>query len=654
MKCCTLDLEQLFRHCVGRLIIVWTQTGQMAKKNILLRSKIKKARALVLADRFTEAEVLLEQIVMKERRDADIWLLLGFIKAKQQHYKPAAECFRKAVAIQPDNPQNHYNLGIALRDSGDVEAALDAFLNVVKLQPDFGDAGACLAHAYLALGRLDEAEAAFRSAIRYQAGNAELHSSLGVVLQTKGFVDQAAACHEEAVRLNPDLPVYDNLGSAMTAQGRFDEAIAVYREGLRRQPANARVYSNLLQTLNYLPDSDRDEVFREHRRWGELHGHPVDQIRKHANSSDSERCLRIGYVSPDYRAHSVAYFLEPLLAAHRREVVEVYCYSGVPKPDATTERLRAHADHWRKIHGVPDKGIVEQVLQDRIDILVDLAGHTAQNKLTMFAHKPAPVQVTYLGYPNTTGLPAIDYRLTDVVADPEEEDQYYTEQLVRLPGCFLCYQPLREAPVVEMLPAADKGYITFGSFNNLAKINPEVVALWSDVVKAVPDSRLLVKNSSLTDLSRREWYYQLFHSHGIGADRVELLGHTPTQEEHLALYGKVDIGLDTFPYNGTTTTCEALWMGVPVLTLEHDCHAGRVGKSLLTCTGLDDWMADSPEQFIARGAALTADLAGLADMRQGLRDRLTASSLCDSDAFAYKVEAAYRSMWNRWCDSGEN
>jgi protein O-GlcNAc transferase len=264
------------------------------------------------------------------------------------------------------------------------------------------------------------------------------------------------------------------------------------------------------------------------------------------------------------------------------------------------------------------------------------------------------VQVTYLGYPATTGLPAIDYRLTDAVADPEGEGEFYTEELVRLPDCFLCYQPLRNAPAVKVLPAADRGYITFGSFNNLAKITPEVVALWSDVVKAVPDSRLLIKNPSLTDPNRRAQYYQLFRSHGISDDRVELLGHTPTREEHLALYGRVDIGLDTFPYNGTTTTCEALWMGVPVLTMTGNRHAGRVGKSLLKCIGLDDWVADSPEQFIIRATDLAADLFGLAAMRQGLRDRLAASLLCDSDAFACKVEAAYRGMWRHWCDSGEN
>jgi len=627
---------------------------QMAKKKILLRSKIKKARALLQADQLAEAGILLEQIVKTERRDADVWLMLGIISGKQGQHARSVDCLRKALEFRSGDIQILYNLGIALRGSGNVEAALGAFQKVVKLQPDFRDAGACVADAYSTLGRLDESVDAFREALIYQPGSAELHSNLGSVLQAKGLVDEAVACYKKALQINPSLPSYDSLGSALTGQGKFDAALVVYREGLRRQPGNVRVFSNLLLTLNYMPGVTPEGIYEEHCRWGERHGNPPKRIKSHKNQRGPDRRLRVGYVSPDFRSHSVAYFIEPLLASHHREQVEVFCYSLVPRPDETTERLRARADHWREIHGQTNQQIVAQVQTDQIDILVDLTGHTAHNILTAFARKPAPVQVTWLGYPATTGLPAIDYRLSDAIADPEGEGEFYTEELVRLPDCFLCYQPLRDAPPVEMLPAADRGYITFGSFNNLAKITPAVVALWSEVVKAVPDSRLLIKNPSLTDPNRRAQYCQLFRSHGISDDRVELLGHTPTREEHLALYGRLDIGLDTFPYNGTTTTCEALWMGVPVLTLTGNRHAGRVGKSLLKCIGLDDWVADSPEQFIARATDLAADLVGLAVMRQGLRDRLAASPLCDSDAFACKVEAAYRGMWHRWCDAGEN
>lgn len=623
----------------------------MSKKNFLLRSKIKKARALVQAGQIAEAGLLLEQIMKTERRDADVWFLLGFIRGKRGQHVQSAECFSKALELRSGDIQILYNLGIALRGAGNVEAALDAFQKVVKLQPNYNDAGACLADAYSTLGRLDESEDAFREALNRQPGNAELHSNLGSVLQAKGLVDEAVACYRKALQINPNLPAYDNYGGALADQCKFEEALAAYHEGLRRQPGNRRVYSNLLLTLNYMPDVTAEYVFKEHCRWGTLLGKPPGSVKYHKNQRNPERRLRVGYVSPDFRTHSVAYFIEPLLAFHNREKVEVFCYSPVPRPDETTERLRALADHWRDIHGLTDQQIVAQVQADKIDILVDLAGHTAHNSLTVFACKPSPIQVTYLGYPNTTGLPAIDYRLTDVVADPTGADEFYSEHLERLPDCFLCYQPLPHVPPVGELPAVENGYITFGSFNNLAKITPAVVALWSDVVKAVPESRLLVKNPSLTDPGRRAHYYHLFRSHGIGGDRVHLLGHTPSRKEHLALYGSLDIALDTFPYNGTTTTCEALWMGVPVLTIMGDRHAARVGASLLKCIELDDWIAESGMQFVARAAALSADLDRLADMRHGLRDRLAASPLCDKEAFAGKVEAAYQNMWHRWCES---
>jgi predicted O-linked N-acetylglucosamine transferase (SPINDLY family) len=296
---------------------------------------------------------------------------------------------------------------------------------------------------------------------------------------------------------------------------------------------------------------------------------------------------------------------------------------------------------------------VQQIVTDGIDILVDIAGHTAHNKLTAFAFKPAPVQVTYLGYPNTTGLSAIDYRLTDSTADPEGQGRYYTERLVRLPGCFLCYLPLADAPPLTPLPAAASGRITFGSFNNLSKMSPDVVGLWSRLVQAVPGSRLLVKNSSLSDESVRARYREQFRAQGLEDGQLELVGHTPTREEHLAMYGQLDIALDTFPYNGTTTTCEALWMGVPVVTLKGEVHAARVGATLLNSVGLPELVADSPDDFLRVATDLALDTNRLGQQRAGLRQRLSESSLCDGDAFARKVEQAYRDMWVKWCGQGE-
>jgi predicted O-linked N-acetylglucosamine transferase (SPINDLY family) len=433
----------------------------MAKPNILLRSRIKKARTLLETNQLPQAAAVLEQVVRSERRDADVWRMLGIIAGRQDNHSLAADYFGKALELRPTDIQSLYNLGIALRNSGDVEAALSSFRRVVEQQPDFSDACACLAHVYMTLGRLEESTEAFRKSLVFQPGNAELHSNLGSVLQARGLLDEAVTCYRKALEINPDLPSYDSFGSALTAQGDFQAALVAYREGLRRQPRNARVHSNLLLTLNYMPDVTPEEIFKEHCNWGRYHGMPVQTPVLHGNPRDPDRHLRIGYLSPDFRTHSVAYFIEPLLAAHHREYVEVFCYSLVPRPDQTTERLRTLTDQWREIHDLSDPQIVELIQKDRIDILVDLAGHTAHNRLTVFARKPAPVQVTWLGYPNTTGLSAIDYRLTDAIADPAGEELYYTEKLLRLPDCFLCYQPPANAPPVEAHSGVWLRYLRF-------------------------------------------------------------------------------------------------------------------------------------------------------------------------------------------------
>ena len=401
----------------------------------------------------------------------------------------------------------------------------------------------------------------------------------------------------------------------------------------------------------YLPEQNPDEILAEHRRWAQVHANVPGGVPRYANSRDPARRLRVGYVSADFRSHAVGFFFEPLLANHDRNVVEAVCYSGVARPDATTERLRSMASQWRDIGGLSTEQVASMIRADGIDILVDLAGHTSGTRLKVFAHKPAPVQVTYLGYPTTTGLPVMDYRFTDELADPEGEDVYYTEKLLRLPGAFLCYRPLDNCPPVSPLPAMEKGYVTFGSFNNLSKISPSVISLWVKLLQEVPGSRLFVKNPSLTDTATRERYYGLLEKQGATRDRVELQGRTATQAEHLALYSRLDIALDTFPYNGTTTTCEAIWMGVPVITLAGQRHAGRVGVSILSNAGFGEWIARTPEQYITLAAGLAADVKKLAALRANLRQRMSDSPLCDGQVFARKVETAYREIWRAWCAS---
>lgn len=621
----------------------------MPQKNPLARLKKKKALAFIEERNLPAAAAALERVCKLDPRDGEAWNLLGAVNGMLGKPAIAVDCLRRAVALQPKDAKSRYNLALALRDSGDLAAAVTEFRATLRLQPDYPTAHYCLAQALISLWRLEEAADTFRDALQLQPANADTHSNLGAVYQAQGYLEQAVTCCREALRLKPEQPAaYDNLGNALTAQGKFDEAIACYREGLRLRPEDHSMHSNLLLALNYPNHSDPAELLAEHRAWAAAHG-PASVASMPPNSREPERRLKIGYVSPDFREHSVAYFIEPLLLMHDRDQVEVFCYSDVPRADPTMTRLQGLADVWRDIRALDDVQTERLVRADGIDLLIDLAGHTAGDRLRLFARKPAPLQVTYLGYPNTTGLDAIDYRLTDARADPPSSDAYYTETLVRLPGCFLCYQPPTDAPDVGPLPAQASGHITFGSFNNLAKISPAVIALWAQVIDAVPDSRLLVKNPSLTDPETREHYYALFAEAGAGRDRVELIGHTPTRAEHLAMYGRMDVALDTFPYNGTTTTCEALWMGVPVISLAGAHHAGRVGLSLLHTADHGDWVAHSENEFIAIARQLTAGPDRLAALRASLRLQLQESALCDSSAFACKVDAAYRELWRTWC-----
>jgi predicted O-linked N-acetylglucosamine transferase (SPINDLY family) len=624
----------------------------MANNNLFTNSKKKKAFDLIQENRFAEAKTLFAEICEQNRTDAEAWFALGVINGKLNNVAESIESFHKTISLQPGHALAHYNLGLALRGQGKVEEAANAFQAVTRLAPQRPEPYINLGNILMTLGRMEEAAACYRTLLKLTPSDAEALTRLGRILHVQGHLEEAVSCYRRALRIEPKYAsVYDNLAAALCNQGMFAEAMANHSKALELAPDDEIAHSNFLFTMLYLPEQNPDKILAEHRRWAQVHANVPGGVPRHANSRDPERRLRVGYVSADFRSHAVAFFFEPLLTNHDRNVVEAVCYSGVARPDATTERLRSMASQWRDIGGLGAEQVASMIRADGIDILVDLAGHTSGTRLKVFAHKPAPIQVTYLGYPTTTGLPAMDYRLTDELADPEGEDVYYTEKLLRLPGAFLCYRPLENCPPVSPLPAMEKGYVTFGSFNNLSKISPSVIGLWVKLLQEVPGARLFVKNPSLTDPATRERYYGLFEVQGAARDRVELQGRTATQAEHLALYSRLDIALDTFPYNGTTTTCEAVWMGVPVITLAAKRHAGRVGVSILSNAGFGEWIAQTPEQYITLAAGLAEDVQKLAALRASLRQRMSDSPLCDGQAFARKIETAYREIWRAWCAS---
>jgi len=563
---------------------------------------------------------------------------------KYQHagLTDAAWAALRELVAEADADEDALRLGLALRTAAAAWADV-AELNrrLLARRPDDGALWCAQGDALERLGRPLEAIAAYERAAALAPTLAAAHVNLGGALIGQGRFAAAAATLHRALALAPDnAAALVNLGVAEVERGAVAQGQACFRRALALAPGNRDAADNLLFSHHNISDDPAD-LLALHRRLAPLW--PARRAVPVRNPAPARR-WRIGYVSPDFRRHSVAFFVEPLLRHHDRAAVAVVCYADVAAPDEVTARFRALADVWRDVHGCSDAALAEQIAADGIDVLVDLAGHTQGNRLGVFAAGAAPVQLTALGYPGTTGLAAFDGRLCDALTDPPGSEAASAEPLVRIPGGMHCYRPPAEAPAVEPLPCAANGVVTFGSFNKLAKISPATVALWAAVLAAVPGARLLVKAKPLAEAETRQQLAARFAAAGVAPGRLELLGWAPDDRGHLDLYNRVDIALDTFPYNGTTTTCEALWMGVPVLTLAGRTHAARVGVGLLHSLGASAWVADSPRRFVDTAVRLAADAAALAEVRAGLRARMAASRLCDGPAYARAVETAYAAI----------
>jgi predicted O-linked N-acetylglucosamine transferase (SPINDLY family) len=562
----------------------------------------------------------------------------------------SVDSYRRALTLVPGDATVHSNLGSALKALGKLDDAAASFAQALALRPDLIEARLNLANLWLVQKKFDEAGAAYRAIAAQRPDLPGVFSNLGMVLRTQGKMAEALDAYQRSLAINAaDPAAHANLGNVLADLGRLDEAHASYQRALALKPDYADVRSSVLMLLNYDPAQTPETLLAAHRDYARALP-PQPAPAPHANTRDPERLLRIGYVSADFCAHPVGYFVLPVLAAHDRARVSVHCYSGRLVEDDVSAQLRGHAAVWRSTVGVDDAGLDAQIRADGIDILIDLAGHTAGNRLTAFARQPAPVQITWLGYPATTGVSAIGHRLTDAFADPAPDaDAQGTEALVRLPGGFHCYVPTERAPDTVPSPSLTTGRVTFGSFNNLSKVNDAVIDVWGRVIAAVPDSRLLVKARPLADPDTRARYQARFAAAGIPAERLSLIATAESWRDHMAQYGQVDVALDPFPYNGTTTTCDALWMGVPVIALRGDRHAGRVGVSLLSHVGLPELIADTLDDYVAKAAALAQALDRRAALRGDLRQRLAASSIGDPQRFTRTLEDAYRDLWRRWC-----
>lgn len=574
------------------------------------------------AGRLAEAERACRRVLAAEPDQAQAWLQLGLVCDALGRTDEAAGCYQQAIRAQPALAEAHYNLGNSLRNLGRVEEAVHSFQRALAISPGFAAAAMNLGNIWAKHDRLDEALACYQRALQIQPDYAKAHNNLGNVLKDRGQPEAALAEFARATQLQPDF---------------------------------AAAHSNFLYTLLFCPGIDAQQIAAEHRRWNrEVAAGLAPAGRPLPDDLRPDRPLRIGYVSPDFGDHVVGRNLLPLFKHHDHQQFQIVAYSVSPRRDPLTELFQGYVDLWHDAAGLADETLARQIRFDRIDILVDTTLHMAGNRLLLFARRPAPLQVTCAGYPGTTGLATIDYRLTDRCLDPadataargaysEAAGPVYSEQSLRLPQAFWCYDPLDDQPPVGPLPTEREGRVTFGSLNNFAKVNPQVLKLWARVLHAVPGSRLVLLAA---EGSHRQSAIELLEREGVSGQRVRFVDKGPRQQ-YLEYYHELDIALDTLPYNGHTTSLDALWMGVPLVTLVGQTVVGRAGLSQLTSLGLAELIADTPDRFVQIAADLAGDVPRLAELRGTLRQRLQASPLMDGPAFARSVEAAYREMWQR-------
>lgn len=645
-----------------------------------------------------------KKAVELDSRYAEAWCNIGVLQKNKGKLTEALEAFETAYSIAPHLDTIQINLasaltehGTVLKGSGDMLSGIRAYERALALRPEHAEALYNLGVAFAENGELDKAIFMYQMTLKFAPTCAEALNNLGVLYRERGEVDKALKCYESALTLRPPFAEgLNNVAVIYTQQGRAGEAYNMLCAALMIKPNYAEGWNNLgvlqrdmgdpdlaiksydqcseidtdnrnsgqnkLLCLNYVYHGEEKAVCDAHAAWGKrfeaLHQPlPPSQrtITMKKNLDGGHPTLIVGYISPDLFVHSVSYFAEAPLTHHDPNKVKVIVYSVCPKPDAKTEKLRrqtlAAGGRWKDVAHLSERQLAEMVQDDGVDILIELTGHTANNRLGTMAYRPAPIQITWIGYPNSTGLSTIDYRFTDEICDPLETTQTFTERLIRLPGCFLCYTPAAEAPEVSIAPALKNGFITFGSFNALAKQTPEVLRVWASILQAVPNSRLVLKNKPFACDSVKQKYWKIFEDEGIPRDRVDLLPLVAETRDHLAQYSLLDVALDPWPYAGTTTTTEALYMGVPCLTLVGRCHAHNVGASLLSCVGLaPDWVAHDIDEYVSKAKSLTANISALAKLRSQLRSRMLSSELCDAPGFVKRLEQTYYNLWRDHVD----
>ena len=634
----------------------WQEAATTYEQAVRLRPQDSQAHwnfanALLESGRTQEAMAAYRQALALRSDFAEAHYGLGCALRKAGELDQAMACFQRAVELKGDYGDAYNNLGMIFEEKGDFGLAITALSHAITINPDDFMAHNNLGIVYHTSGRSADAINEFRRTLEIRPGYPEALANLALVLSEIGQLQESIDYFNRALEQCPDQALaLNNLANALKEMGRIDEALDVYRRATQTMN-EPWAYDNLLFGLYTHPDYGPKEILEEHQGWARKFAEPLKpKSPVFDNHRTPDRRLRIGYVSPDFNEHPVGRFLLPLLSNHDREKFEIFCYSDVRLPDAVTEQLKIHTDVWRKTNGLTDERLAQMIRQDQIDILVDLTSHTKGNRLLVFARKPAPIQVTYLAYCGTTGLDTIDYRLTDPYLDPSEnDDRFYSERSFRLPSTYWCYLAPRLSPTVGPLPARENGYITFGCLNSFTKVSSVSWETWRQLLQRVPQSRLVLH---AREGGHRQRVTDLLANHGVDPQRLEFIPRLAV-DQYFNQYSRIDIALDPYPYPGGTTTCDALWMGVPVVSLIGKTAVSRGGYSILSNIGLPELVAQTPEQYVQTAAALAEDRQRLSDLRSGLRERMLASPLLDAPRFARDVETAFRQMWRQWCDENE-
>ena len=605
--------------------------------------KINKIIEYLKKEKYANAEKIALSVIKQNPKNSQVWTILGGIYSIKKNYPKAIDACKKYIEILPNDPEGYNNLGYIFLIQDNFDEAEICYKKMINLDPHQAKGYYNLGIVFEKQKDLYNAINYFRKAISINPKYIEVYINLALVLKNSGQILEANEEIEKALSIDPNnIEALNNLGNILHIQGKTHEAVDVVKKALKIDPKSSFLNNNKNYYLNFSNLYTKDFIFNEHIEFDKQFGN----LNKKLNFLNIKKKIgidkiNIGYVSGDFKQHSVSFFFQPLLENHDREKFNIYCYSNNQFSDNITVKIKLLSKKWTEIFDKSDNEVFDIIVNDKIDILVDLSGHTNGNRLIVFAKKPAPIQITWLGYPNTTGLSSIDYRFTDMITDPiGQTEKYYSENLYRLPNNFLCFTGEEETVLTREIPFIRNNYITFGSFNNFSKITDETIKIWSSILNIIPNSRLVLKTSRENLEFNR--FIKLFSNEGVEKKRIDYINRISNYQDHLELYNKIDIALDTFPYNGTTTTFEALWMGVPVITKKGNSHVSSVGASVLINIGLQNFIAKDLNQYIDVAKRNSTDINYLKTLRLSLRDNLKKSSLCDGLSFAKDIEEAYK------------